>query len=311
MLIGIDIGGTKCAVVQADDNGTILQRVAFPTLSCEESLAKIEEIVAAMAPFEAIGVSCGGPLDEERGVILSPPNLPGWDEVPLRERLEKRFGVPVALRNDANACALAEWRYGAGKGTQNMIFLTFGTGMGAGLILNGRLYSGTNGNAGEVGHLRMAEDGPVGYGKRGSFEGFCSGGGLKQLGQWMAILALREGRTPLYCPSEADLPTVTAKSIAQAADNGDETALEVYRKCGRQLGRGLAVLIDLFDPEVIVIGSIFAHAEHLLRAEAEEVIRREALPMSQSVCRILPAKLGDAIGDHAAVAMEAKREEHT
>lgn len=312
MLIGIDIGGTKCAVVQADDNGSILRRVAFRTLPCGESLAKIEEITASMAPFGAIGVSCGGPLDEERGVILSPPNLPDWDEVHLRERLEKRFGVPVALRNDANACALAEWRYGAGKGTQNMIFLTFGTGMGAGLILNGRLYSGTNGNAGEVGHLRMAEDGPVGYGKRGSFEGFCSGGGLKQLGQVMAIRALKEGRTPLYCPSEDDLPTVTAKSIAQAADSGDETALEVYHQCGRQLGRGLAVLIDLFNPEVIVIGSIFARSEHLLRAEAEEVIQREALPLSRSVCRILPAELGDAIGDYAAiaVAMEAKRGEH-
>lgn len=310
MLIGIDIGGTKCAVVQADDAGKILNRVAFATLPCAQSLAKIEELVASFAPFDAIGISCGGPLDENRGVILSPPNLPGWDEIPICERLRKRFGVPVALRNDANACALAEWRYGAGRGTKNMIFLTFGTGMGAGLILDGRLYCGTNGNAGEVGHLRMAADGPVGYGKRGSFEGFCSGGGLKQLGQMRAIQALKEGRHPLYCQTEVELPTVTAKTVADAADAGDADAIEVYRYCGEQLGRGLSILIDLLNPEAIVIGSIFSRSENLLRAEAERIIREEALPMSASVCSIRTAQLGNAIGDYAAIAVaeEARRD---
>ena len=249
-------------------------------------------------------------MDENRGIILSPPNLPGWDAVPICERLREKFHVPVALRNDANACALAEWRYGAGRGTKNMIFLTFGTGMGAGLILDGRLYGGTNGNAGEVGHLRMAADGPVGYGKRGSFEGFCSGGGLKQLGQMRAIQALKEGRHPLYCQTEADLPSVTAKTVADAADAGDADAIEVYRYCGEQLGRGLSILIDLFNPEVIVIGSVFTRSENLLREEAERIIREEALPMSAAVCSICTAQLGNAIGDYAAIAVaeEAQRE---
>ena len=179
-----------------------------------------------------------------------------------------------------------------------------------GIYSDSLMSSGTNGNAGEVGHLRMAADGPVGYGKRGSFEGFCSGGGLKQLGQMRAIQALKEGRHPLYCQTEADLPTVTAKTIADAADAGDADAIEVYRYCGEQLGRGLSILIDLFNPEAIVIGSIFTRSENLLREEAERIIRKEALPMSAAVCSIRTAQLGNAIGDYAAIAVaeEARRE---
>lgn len=188
MYIGLDIGGTKCAVISADDVGNILTRVAFPTKSVGETLAlfneEIDRLLESKAEndeLKAIGISCGGPLDETKGVILSPPNLPGWDEITIVQDLEARYHVPARLRNDANACALAEWRFGAGRGTENMIFLTFGTGMGAGLILNGRLYSGTNGNAGEVGHMRLENEGPVGYHKKGSFEGFCSGGGIARL----------------------------------------------------------------------------------------------------------------------------------
>ena len=178
MLIGIDIGSTKCAVVQGDREMNILGKVRMDTGNAEETLKAIFDAVEAFGPCEAIGVSCGGPLDEERGVICSPPNLPGWDDIHITKMLTERFNVPAYMRNDANACALAEWRYGAGKGTNNMIFLTFGTGMGAGLILNGALYSGTYDNAGEVGHMRLERFGPVGYGKMGSLEGFCSGGGM-------------------------------------------------------------------------------------------------------------------------------------
>ena len=121
--------------------------------------------------LKRIGISCGGPLDSKKGMIYSPPNLPGWDKCLLQRYLQMKFGVETALQNDANACALAEWLMGAGRGTSNMVFLTFGTGMGGGLILNGRLYSGTNDLGGEVGHIRLAKDGPVGFGKAGSFEG--------------------------------------------------------------------------------------------------------------------------------------------
>ncbi len=234
MYIGIDIGGTKCAVVTADSQGTLRDRTAFPTGPSAPTLAKIEEIIEGfssvqakeissvrakgISSIQAIGISCGGPLNEETGRILSPPNLPGWDDVPIAERLMRRFQVPVRLRNDANACALAEWKFGAGRGLSNLIFLTFGTGLGAGLILNGQLYSGTNGNAGEVGHIRLLESGPVGYGKAGSFEGFCSGGGLRQISPWNGFSRvgrrLSAGRRRRFLKSRPGcLPTMRIRAI--------------------------------------------------------------------------------------------------
>ena len=303
MKIGVDIGGTKCAVVLGDENG-IAEKRRWETTTCEKTVARIiAEIRSFQGRFDAIGISCGGPLDTERGVILSPPNLPGWDNVPIKAILEKEFSVPVSLCNDADACAMAEWRYGAGKGTENMIFLTFGTGMGAGLIVGGKPYHGTCGNAGEVGHIRMEKDGPVGYRKAGSFEGFCSGGGLAKLGKAAAEEALKGGATPAYCPTENDLESITAKTIADAAHAGDETALAVFRLCGEKLGAGLSVLIDILNPERIVIGSIFARAEDLLRPSMERVIAEEALPDSAACCQIVPALLGEEIGNYAALAV--------
>ena len=167
-----------------------------------------------------------------------------------------------------------------------MIFLTFGTGMGAGLILNGELYQGANNMAGECGHIRLAADGPEGYGKKGSFEGFCSGGGLRQLAE-----AAFPGRN------------MDAKMLAQAAMRGDETALRVWKKCGTHLGEALAVLVDILNPERIVLGSIFARSGQLLVPAMREALEREALPRSLSVCRIVPAALGDAIGDYACLAV--------
>lgn len=306
MYIGIDIGGTKCAVIQADDQGNKLSRVDFPTQEYSVTIDRIINEVEKCLPCQAIGISCGGPLDESKGLILSPPNLPGWDNIPITKMLEERFHVPTYLCNDANACALAEWKFGAGKNSRNMIFLTFGTGMGAGLILNGKLYSGTNGNAGEVGHMRLAEYGPVGYGKIGSFEGFCSGGGIKQLGQALAREQLQCGKTTSFCHSYEELDLITAKTLAIAADAGDEVAQKVWQIVSEKLGASLSLLIDLLNPEVIVIGSIFERAEHLLHDGMERVIARETLPQSSAVCCIVPAALGDEIGDYAAIAVAMK-----
>jgi glucokinase len=220
-------------------------------------------------------------------MILSPPNLPGWDEVPVTDFIHNRMKAPAFLQNDANACALAEWRYGAAMGTRNAIFLTFGTGLGAGLILDGKLYEGVGGLAGEVGHVRLTEDGPVGYGKRGSFEGYCSGGGLNRLA------ALRMG-----CE-------ITALELAERADAGDEDARHVYRESAEMLGRGLAILIDILNPEIIVIGSVFARAEKYFREDMERVLREEALPAALEKCRIVASALGDRLGDVAALAVAA------
>jgi len=303
--IGVDIGGTKCAVVKADKSGVIIEKIRFDTTDVDGTLKNIIASVKSMASGKTahIGISCGGPLDSKRGIILSPPNLPGWGSVEIVRILSSATGVPAALCNDANACALAEWMYGAGRGTKNMIFLTFGTGMGAGLILDGRLYEGTNGMAGEIGHVAMAKSGPVGYGKKGSFEGFCSGGGIARLGRAQAEKALALGVVPSYCKDMNEIEDVTAESIAKAAKNGDVTAIGVYKKSGEMLGRGLAILVDVLNPELIVIGSVFARSGELMIKSMERTLKREAIGMARQACHVVPAELGDNIGDVAAVSV--------
>ena len=311
MILGFDIGGTKCAVVtaQMNENGieiTAKEKIPTdlkiaPSQMIEQLIALADKVCGGEIP-ESIGISCGGPLDSKNGVILGPPNLIGWDYVPIVDQIKEHYGVPVHLQNDANACAVAEWKFGAGRGCQNMVFLTFGTGLGAGLILDGKLYSGTNDNAGEVGHIRLQKFGPVGYGKSGSFEGFCSGGGIAQLGYILALEKSQQGEPPLYYKAGMNREDITAKSIADAALQGDETALEVYNICGEHLGQGLSVLIDILNPERIVIGSIFARSKDLLWKSASEVINKEALRNNAKCCEVVAAQLGESIGDYAAVA---------
>lgn len=321
-LIGIDIGGTKCAVllgrINNDGSLSILDKLSFATAyysTPEKMLPVFREAIQellkraqlSLKAIASIGISCGGPLDSKKGVILSPPNLPGWDEVPIVEYFEKHLGIPTAVQNDANACALAEWKFGAGKGTENMIFLTFGTGMGAGLILNGQLYAGTNDNAGEVGHMRLAEFGPVGYGKAGSFEGFCSGGGIAQLARLKAMEKLQMGEKISFCREKEDLQQLTAQQVAKAANLGDPLALEIFEICGTYLGKGLSILIDILNPECIVIGSIFARSGRLLVPSLEKALRSEALPLANKVCRIVPALLEEELGDIAALSVAANK----
>ena len=286
--IGFDIGGTKCAAclgAKREGGIDIIAKRAFPTPgtwreAVEALFRAAEELLGTHGePVSACGFSCGGPLDSASGVVMSPPNLPGWDNVPLVRLAEERFHAPAFLENDANACALAEWRWGAGQGAHSMAFLTFGTGLGAGLILDDRLLRGANGNAGEVGHIRLAAFGPAGYGKEGSFEGFCSGGGIAQLAG------------------------MSAREAVQRADAGDGAMRAALRQSAEKLGLCLALLIDLLNPERIVIGSIYARAERYFRQDALRVVEREALRRSSAACQILPAQLGDAIGDYAALSV--------
>lgn len=304
--LGFDIGGTKCAVVIGDESGNVVAKTKIPTTTVYETLVSIFDIAEGYVneyhPV-SVGISCGGPLDPEKGIIMSPPNLPGWDNVEIVRMVRERFELPAVLCNDANACALAEWRYGAGKGSKNMVFLTFGTGLGAGIIIDGKIYNGANGNAGEVGHIRLDRFGPVGYGKKGSFEGFASGGGIAQLGKTAAVEKLQSGKTTGYCKSFDELDIVTAKTIADAADAGDETALEVYGLCADMLGYGLSILVDILNPEVIVIGSIFQRSANLLRDRMDAVMRRECLPISYEAVKVVPAALADDLGDKAALAL--------
>ncbi|MCP4401106.1 MAG: ROK family protein [bacterium] len=319
-IIGIDIGGTKCAVclgryeqgtpdevVLADRQSFLTDIPKGPEYIIGQIIGNINEVLCRNGidthDLSGIGISCGGPLDADKGIILSPPNLYGWDNVPITRMLEQRFGVTAKIQNDANACALAEWKFGAARGCRNVVFLTFGTGMGAGLILNGTLYDGTNNMAGEIGHLRLSTHGPVGYGKAGSFEGFCSGGGIAQLARVKVLEKLQMGEKVSFCDRLEALPELNAESVAEAARSGDPLAVEIYALCGQYLGRGLSILIDLLNPEIIVIGSIFARARDLLWPSVQQAVERESLARSRKVCQIVPAYIDEHLGDFAALAV--------
>ncbi len=299
-IIGLDIGGTKCALSVPDGPDRVREVVRFPTTDVRGTLDRLFTEIARLGPGSApvFGVSCGGPLDSAKGLILSPPNLPGWDRIPICAQLTERFGGRAYLMNDANACALAEWQFGAGRGCRSMMFLTMGTGMGAGLILDGRLYEGVTGNAGEVGHMRMAADGPVGYGKAGSFEGFCSGGGIAQIARRRVAEFAGTSALQRLAPDQ-----LTAREVGTAAAAGDALALAIWREVGERLGEALAVFIDVLNPERIVIGSIYQRCEAFIAPAMNAVIRREALADSARDCTVVPAQLGDEIGACAAVAI--------
>lgn len=318
--MGIDIGGTKCAVLLGRDGEKggedmmLLEKRVFDTKKIGGPGAAIavflqaadnmmEQYALRSEDLGGIGISCGGPLNSKTRVILNPPNLPGWRDVAIGSILENKYGVPVFLENDANACAMAEWKYGAGRGRRNVIFLTFGTGLGAGLILDGRLYRGTNDMAGEVGHIRLAECGPVGYGKMGSFEGFCSGCGINQIAGMKILEQVEMGMEPGLWGSSGKAVEPDAKTVAAAADAGDPLARDIFAMSGTYLGKGLSILIDILNPDMIIIGSIFERSRHLIWPYAKEVIQRESLQMSRRVCDIVPSQLGDQIGDYAALAL--------
>jgi glucokinase len=299
-LIGLDIGGTKCALGVESADGTFAEVARFPTAGPAETWARFEREIKALPPAEQrwIGISCGGPLDANRGIIQSPPNLPGWDNIAICDWVQGRFQVPARLMNDANACALAEWRNGAGRGSRTMVFLTMGTGMGGGIIVEGKLLEGISGNAGEVGHLRLAPDGPVGFGKAGSFEGFCSGGGMAQLAR-KRVAEFNGASTLKQLPPDQ----LTARAVGETAATGDALALALWREVGDRLGQGLALLVDILNPDRIVIGGIYPRAEKFLAPAMHETLRREALGPSVRDCQVVPAALGEEIGSRAAVAI--------
>jgi glucokinase len=317
-IIGLDIGGTKCAVVLAQYgiDIKIIDKIKFPTdsdkgfehtknLLFQNIYRIVEKNNLVISQICSIGVSCGGPLDSRSGMVLCPPNLPGWENIPFVKMLEEEFKLPSYIQNDANACALVEWKLGAARGTQNMMFLTMGTGMGGGIIAEGKLLVGASDMGGEVGHIRIEEDGPIGFGKYGSFEGFCSGGGIARLAQNMARKALEEGHPVAWAKAEDEIDELDTKRLAEYAKMGDAAAIEVFRIVGEKLGKGVAYFIDILNPEVIVIGSIFGRCEELLRPAMEEVIEKECIPFSKAVCKVLPAGTGEQIGDLASIMVAA------
>lgn len=294
-ILGLDIGGTKTALVLGTFNAEVVARdeISTPaTLAFEPAMQiicpAIDEFlqqlsIAGFQTPQAISISIGGPLNIEEGILYSPPHLAAWGHAPLKQYLHERFNLPVFLEHDGNAGALAEYYFGAGRGTRNLVFLTMGTGLGAGLILNGAIYHGATDFAGEVGHIRLSDEGPTEYGKVGSWEAFACGAGIQKLAN-------------LRNPQEFPL-TITTSEIIQRTLSGDTAALELIHEVGTWMGKGLAILVDLLNPEMIIIGTLGILLGDLVLAPAREVLEKEALPISNQACKILPAQLGKSLMD--------------
>lgn len=285
-ILGIDLGGTKTSVVLGDASGKIYARVQFPTGAPAETRCRVVEAAKSFGEdFSRVGIACGGPMDVSRGRILAPPNLPGWKNAELVSWFQADLRRKVALVNDANAGALAEWRWGAGRGVTDLVFLTCGTGLGAGIIAGGHLLAGVGGNAGEIGHVRLTEEGPVGYGKSGSAEGWSSGGGI--------------GRQAVSAGWPA---STTTKEVVLAADAGEPQAIALLERAGAKLGRAIAILVDVLNPQVVVLGSLYVRARRHIELALRRELEAEALPELLSACRVVPAELGENIGDLQALA---------
>lgn len=309
---GVDIGGTKTAVVLSARPPRILSRIAFFTRDFEYPEQALRRIVESIrealsreqldaSALHSIGISCGGPLDPLQGVIQSPPNLPMWIDVPITSILEKEFQVPCLLENDANAGAMAEHQFGAGRGIENMVFLTMGTGLGAGLIFNGRLYRGASYLAGEIGHVRLRRSGPRGYGKIGSAEAWASGAGMAKVARQVIRGAVRTGEATELASEEGRSKPITARDIWEAAQRGDAVAGRIVRLTGKRLGEVLALLVDLLNPDRIVIGGLALRMGEALLGPARAEVELEGLPGTVRACQIVPAELGEEIGSVAAL----------
>jgi glucokinase len=253
------------------------------------------------AAIHALGVSCGGPLDRVRGIIQAPPNIPTWIDVPVKVIMEEEFQTLCRVENDANAGAVAEHRFGAGQGCENMVFLTMGTGLGAGIITDGHLYHGAVDLAGEIGHVRLTPSGPVGHNKSGSAEGWASGGGVAQAAMKFVEAATKRRERTLLAELMRQGKPLTARDIGKAAEKGDAVAVRIIQSTGKRLGAVLAILVDVLNPERIVVGGLAMRLGDNLWKPALEVLQREALAPSVAACKIVPAVLNERIGDVAAL----------
>jgi glucokinase len=294
LFLGLDIGGTKSAAVIGNAYGQIIDRTQWPSNSSRGPQSMIEEtcdhasqLLKSHHHVLSVGASIGGPLDAENGIVQSPPNLPGWDQIRLKEILENRLRLPVKIEHDAAACCLAEYTWGAGRGTSRLIYLTCGTGFGAGFVIDGRIYRGAHGKSLEIGHARFRDDGPEAFGKRGSIEAFCAGASLGKIAAWKF-------------PSRWPTPP-TAEELVNLWQSSDPTAAQVIELNARATGEVCANLADFLHPDAILLGSLAKHLGEKWIALVLEKFCSEALP--DTLTRIEPAGLGDRLQDCSALAV--------
>jgi glucokinase len=310
VLAGLDIGGTKIGLSVGGPDGEVFaadRLVTDPARDPADLLAEARAGIDALCAASglerpsALGVAAPGPLSYREGRLLAVPNMPRWQHFPLQAWLDDHAGCAATFMNDANASVLAEALWGAARGASSAIFLTMSTGMGAGLWLDGRVYEGPSALAGEVGHLRLSEDGPVGFGKRGSVEGYCSGPGIVQVAEAERLRCVQAGvATALVGAGPLD-----PRRVCELARQGDRGALAVVERCGTALGRLCALLVDLLNPEVIVLGTIGSAFFDLFEPLARAGITAEALPAAAAEVAIRPTGLVDR-GNQTALAVAAR-----
>lgn len=312
LFIGIDLGGTKIGTALVDAEGKILARDLRKTQAAEGLQAVVDRMVDAASrvmiqvgfatpQVTAIGVGAPGPIDAKAGSVTSPPNLPGWRNVPLKKLVEEVLGIPTFLENDANAAALGEHLFGAGRGAENMIYVTASTGIGGGLILNGRIYNGATGAASEIGHMTVLPRGPhCGCGNRGCLEALASGTAIAREGKERVVRGVPTLITEL---AEGDPERVSARLVAQAAEQGDIEAQEIIDDAMTYLGVGMASLVNLFNPELIVIGGGLTNMGEGLFGPVRRIIDRRAFRTAAEAVKVVPSQLGDNVGTVGAAAV--------
>ncbi|MBK9927650.1 MAG: ROK family transcriptional regulator [Anaerolineales bacterium] len=298
-LVGaIDMGATHLSIAVAGFNGRIHEETNYPfniKNGPEACLAQADENLRSMltnlemkvSDLLAVGVGVPGPVITDAGMVIAPPIMPGWDRFPIRTVLEKKWGCPVTLNNDAELGALGEWAYGAGRGEKNIAYIKVGSGVGAGIIINQQIYGGTTGAAGEIGHLTIDENGPLcNCGNHGCLEAFAGGYAIARQGQLLA----KSGKRTLL--SETPLDSITASEVAEAARRGDLHAQEILRRAGTAIGVAIAGLINLLNPGVVIIGGGVAQVGDIITAPIREAVRERAMHASEQSVRITTGMLG-------------------
>ena len=312
-VLGIDFGGTKLAVAVATPTGDVLADRREPSEASQGPDAMIaratrmareavDQAAIALDEVSVIGIGCGGPLDPWRGIVHNALNNPGWIDVPLVARIEAELGRPAFLDNDANAAALGEHRFGAGRGVDDLVYLTISTGVGGGLVLGGRLYHGENGNAGELGHISVQVQGgrPCHCGSIGCLEAYCSGTNIAA--RFVEALAADGGESVLRGRTE-----VTARDVADAARAGDPLARRVWDETTTLLGGGIVSIVHAFNPRLVILGGGVTRAGDLLFEPVRRVVGTRAMRWLAEPLRIVPAELGDRTGVLGAVAVALER----
>jgi len=301
--IGVDIGGTNIKIALVDTKGSIIYSNTTPTraeMGYEYTIGNIKQAIIDLAKetkidistIEAIGFGFPGQIDYKNGIVRMLPNIPGWVNVPVAKIMEEEFKVPTRLDNDVRCAALGELNFGAGKGCENLVCITVGTGIGSGIILNGKLIRGASNAAGEIGHIKLTlHDGPLcGCGDFGCFEAYASGPTIVA----MAREYIAGGKSSKY--KEMATEELSPYIVAQAALQGDVVAKRIYTKMGETIGVGLSSVVNLLNPEKIIIGGGVAEAGDILLEPIRKTIAKRAMPIQAAAVEIVPAQLGNSAG---------------